>query len=268
MVFAPPGGCIPTKMPALFIGHGSPMNAIEDNAWRRSWQALGEVLPRPSAILCISAHWETNGIAVTAAARPDTIYDFYGCPQALFDVRYGAPVDPALARRVADLLAPTPVDMDLVRGLDHGVWSVLVAMYPKADIPVVQLSMPVKQTPQAHYEIAQHLAPLRDEGVLILGSGNVVHNLRYWRSHEPAMATAWTRFNDEVKSRIKAGDHAALAAYTTLDPEALLLVPTPEHYLPLLYVLGVQAPDESVEIFNDTDGAAIFMTSVQIGRAA
>jgi len=256
---------MPTKMPALFLGHGSPMNAIEDNAWRRSWLALGERLPRPRALVCISAHWETKGIAVTAAARPDMIYDFYGFPQALFDVRYPAPGDPALARRIAQLLAPAPVELDLVRGFDHGAWSVLVAMYPKADIPVVQLSMPLNLTPEAHYELAKRLAPLREEGVLILGSGNLVHNLRYWRSHEPQMAASWTRFNDAVKRHIAAGNHAAVAAYTKLDAEALLSVPSPEHYLPLLYVLAVQGADETVEIFNDTDGGAIFMTSVQIG---
>lgn len=257
-----------TRMPVLFLGHGSPMNAIEDTAWRRSWSALGARLPRPRAIVCISAHWETEGIAVTAAARPPMIYDFYGFPQALFDVRYPAPGEPALAKRVAELLAPIPVHLDPARGIDHGAWSVLVALYPGAEIPVIQLSMPVDQPPAAHYAIAQRLAPLRDEGVLILGTGNVVHNLRYWRGGNPRMDAAGARFNAAVKQRIAARDHAALLDFAKLDPEAALAVPTPEHYLPLLYILALQAPDEPVTIFNDADGGAIAMTSVLIGDAA
>ena len=249
-------------MPALFLGHGSPMNAIEDSVYRQRWQALGKQLTRPRAILCISAHWETQGVAVTAGARPDLIYDFYGFPKALTDVRYPAPGDPALAKRVAELLAPEHVDLDGRRGLDHGVWSVLVAMYPEADIPVVQLSMPIDEQGAAHYARAKHLAPLRDEGVLILGSGNIVHNLRYWRSNDRQLMTAWTRFHDQVKQRITAGDHAALAEYMSLDTEAALSVPTPEHYLPLLYILALQKPGESPKIFNDQDGGAIFMTSI------
>ncbi len=253
-------------MPALFLGHGSPMNAIEDNIYRQSWEQLGKRLPRPRAILCVSAHWETEGVAVTAHAQPDLIYDFYGFPKALTDVRYPAPGDLALAQRVADLLAPERVQLDATRGLDHGVWSVLVALYPDADIPVVQLSMPVNETGAAHYARAKRLAALRDEGVLILGSGNIVHNLRYWRSHDARLMTAWTRFHDEVKRRITAGDYAALADYKALDPEAALSVPTPEHYLPLLYVLALHKPGESLEIFNDQDGGAIFMTSIILGE--
>ncbi len=254
-----------SRMPALFLGHGSPMNAIEDNAWRRSWAAMGARLPRPRAILCISAHWETRGIAVTASAAPPMIYDFGGFPQALFDVHYPAPGDPTLARRIADLLAPTPVQLDPARGLDHGAWSVLVAMYPDADIPVVQISLPLGETPATHYGIGQRLAPLRDEGVLILGTGNVVHNLRYWRGGNPRMDAAGARFNAAVKQRIAARDHAALMDIAKLDPEAALAVPTPEHYLPLLYVLALQAQGEPVTIFNDADGGAISMMSVLVG---
>lgn len=254
-----------SKMPALFLGHGSPMNAIEDNVWRQSWTALAQRLPRPRAILVISAHWETEGVAVTAGARPETIHDFGGFPQALFDMRYPAPGDPALAARVGQLMAPEQVTMDPARGFDHGVWSVLAPMYPAADIPVVQVSLPLGLAPARHYVLGQKLAPLRDEGVLILGTGNVVHNLRYWRSHDPRLDAVWARFNAAVKDRIMAGEHDALADYVTLAPQAALSVPSPEHYLPLLYVLAVQAPGEPVEIFNDTEGGAIQMTSVLVG---
>ena len=254
------------RMPAVFLGHGSPMNAIEDSAYRRAWATLAEQIPRPRAILCISAHWETPGFAVSAGARPETIHDFGGFPKALFDVRYAAPGDPALAQRVAKLLAPAPVHMDLERGLDHGAWSVLIAMYPQADIPVVQLSMPLRRPGSFHYDSAKHLAPLRDEGVLILGTGNIVHNLRLWGSRDERALTTTTRFKDEVKRRIIARDHAALADYAKLDPEAALSVPTPEHYLPLLYILAVQGPGEKVTFFNDDGPGGIAMTSILVGN--
>ena len=253
------------KMPALFLGHGSPMNAIEDNAFSRGWRDAAARVPRPKSILCISAHWETRGIAVTAGAQPETIHDFGGFPQALFDVRYPAPGDPALARRVAALLAPQPVHLDETRGLDHGTWGVLIAMYPNADIPVVQLSMPVGQSGANHYGLAKALAPLRDDGVLIVGSGNIVHNLRLWGSRDERLMASWVRFNTTVKQRIAAGDHGALADYMDLDPDAALAVPTPEHYLPLLYTLAVQAPHEAVTFFNDDGPGGIFMTSAAMG---
>jgi len=253
------------KMPAVFLGHGSPMNAIEDSVFRQAWQALAERIPRPRAILCVSAHWETPGFAVSAGARPETIHDFGGFPKALFDVRYPAPGDPALARRVAELMAPTPVHLDAERGLDHGTWSVLCAMYPKADIPVVQLSLPRNRPGSTHYDSAKRLAPLRDEGVLILGSGNIVHNLRLWGSRDERQLASWIRFKDEVKRRIVAGDHGALADYMSLDPEAALSVPTPEHYLPLLYILAVQTSGEKVAFFNDDGPGGILMTSVLVG---
>lgn len=253
-------------MPALFLGHGSPMNAIEDNAWRRSWQALGQGLARPRAIVVVSAHWETEGAAVTGAARHETIHDFYGFPDALFDVRYPAPGDADLAARVSHLLAPEAVTIEPARGLDHGVWGVLAPMYPAADIPVVQLSLPMGLTPAQHLARARKLAPLRDEGVVIVGSGNIVHNLRYWRHAAPRFMAAWEIFNAAAIAKIKDGDTAALADYRALAPEAELSVPSEEHYLPLLYVMAAQQPGEPVEIFNDAGEGAIRMTSVIIGR--
>ena len=257
-----------SKMPALFLGHGSPMNAIEDNAFSRGWHDIAAKIPRPRAVLCISAHWETRGIAVTAGAKPETIHDFGGFPKALFDVQYAAPGDPELAQRVAALMAPDSVSLDTTRGLDHGSWGVLIAMYPKADIPVVQLSMPVGQPGAVHYALGKRLAPLRDEGVLIVGSGNIVHNLRPWGTRDTRVMDSWVRFNTEVKRRITSGDHMAVADYLRLDPEAALAVPTPEHYFPLVYVLAVQDPGEKITFFNDEGPDAIFMTSAAVGVAA
>jgi 4,5-DOPA dioxygenase extradiol len=253
------------RMPALFLGHGSPMNAIEDNAFHHGWRDVAARIPKPRAVLCISAHWETRGIAVTAGPHPETIHDFGGFPQALFDVQYAAPGDPALAKRVAELMAPDTVALDTQRGLDHGSWGVLIAMYPKADVPVVQLSMPYGQPGAVHLALAQRLAPLRDEDVLIVGSGNIVHNLRLWGSRDPRLMDSWVRFNNKVKDRAAAGDHAAVADYQSLDPEAALAVPTPEHYYPLVYALGVRAPGESLSFFNDDGPGGIFMTSAIIG---
>ena len=255
-----------TRMPALFLGHGSPMNAIDDNVFHRSWQALAERISRPRAILYVSAHWEAQGMAVSARTGPETIHDFYGFPKTLSEFSYPAPGDPALARRVADLMAPEPIHLDEARGLDHGAWSVLCAMYPRADIPVVQLGMPLGRPGLAHYACARRPAPLRDEGVLILGSGNIVHNLRYWGSSDHHLLASWLRFKDEVKRRIILGDHPALADYLSLDPEAAWSVPTPEHYLPLLYALAVQESGEKAEIFNDEGPGGILMTSVFIGN--
>lgn len=255
----------PTKMPVLFLGHGSPMNAIEDNPWRRSWQRLGTLLPRPKAILCVSAHWETRGVYVTATATPETIHDFYGFPRALFDVRYGAPGSPALAQRVAELLHGTRVHLDAGRGLDHGAWAVLQPMYPAADIPIVQLSLSILQPGAWHYDLAKQLAPLRDEGVLIVGSGNIVHNLRLFRFHESKPHDWALRFDEEVAGRIETAHHEGLLGYETLGPDALLSVPTPEHYLPLLYVLAQQQADDSVQFFNAEVQSAISMRSLLIG---
>ena len=252
------------KMPVLFLGHGSPMNAIEDNAWRRSWQALGKRLPRPQAILCVSAHWETDGPQLTAHPQPETIHDFYGFPKSLFDMRYPAPGSPGLARRAQELIG-AEARLDERRGLDHGAWAVLEPMYPEADIPVVQLGLDTRRPGEWHYEVAKKLAPLREEGVLIVGSGNIVHNLRVFRFHETKPYDWAQRFDDIVAQRIREHSHDDLQSYTRLDPDALLSVPTPEHYLPLLYVLALQEPGETAAFFNEEVQSSISMRSVLIG---
>ena len=250
------------RMPALFLGHGSPMNAIEDNEFHRGWRALGQRLPRPRAVLCVSAHWETRGVRTSAAARPVTIHDFYGFPQALFDVQYRAPGDPALARRAAELAG---AQQDPERGLDHGAWGVLIGMYPDASVPVVQLSLDTTQPGAWHYALAKKLAPLRDEGILVLGSGNIVHNLGVWRPGDGRPCDWALRFDAEVRKRIDAGDHQALADYPSLGADARLSIPTPEHYLPLLYVLALQAKGEAPTYMNDEVMTSISMTSLLIG---
>lgn len=255
------------RMPALFIGHGSPMNAIEDTPWRRAWQALATTLPRPRAILVVSAHWMTPGIGVTAMQDPETIHDFGGFPDALFAVEYPAPGDPALAQRVQALLAPQPVCLDRSWGLDHGAWSVLLHLFPDADVPVVQLSLDLSRPAAEHYALGQALRPLRDEGVLILGSGNVVHNLGLlqWQGGQPA--PAWSaRIEQRVMDCLQRRDHAALIDYPRLDPQALLAIPTPEHYLPLLYIAALQADDETPTFpVQGIDLGTISMLSVRYG---
>ena len=254
-----------TRMPVLFVGHGSPMAAIEHNKYSDAWAELGRRLPRPKAILAISAHWETKGILVTRAERPRTIHDFYGFPQALYDIEYAAPGDPDLARQIARMLAPhARADLDSW-GLDHGTWSVLASMYPDADIPVVQLSMDIRLGPADHYRIGQALAPLRDQGVLILGSGDIVHNLRLFDRRPGATTPEWAvNFNELVKAKIVAGDDEALADYAAL-PDVQLAFPEPEHFQPLLYVLGAREPGETVEFLTDDVVSALSMTSVLIG---
>ena len=245
------------------------MNAIEDSAFRRGWAELGRSLPRPEAILCVSAHWETQGVFLTGAEAPSTIHDFYGFPRELFAMRYPAPGQPALARRVASMLGGVGAAVDPARGLDHGCWSVLVAMYPEADVPVVQLSLDSRQPGSFHYALAKQLRPLRDDGVLILGSGNLVHNLRLVDFGLDAGYDWAVRFDALVHERIAAGDHEALAAWDELGPDARLSIPTPEHYLPLLYALGVQQPGDAVRLFSAaTVLGSISMTSVLIGSTA
>ncbi len=259
-------------MPALFLGHGSPMNAIEDNPCSREWAALGRRLPRPRAILCISAHWETHGIHVSAGAQPETIHDFHGFPKALFDVRYPAPGSPELARRVAELIGTAPgshrVHLDPDRGLDHGAWSVLRPMYPQADIPVVQLSLDSARPGDFHLALGQRLAPLREEGVLILGSGDIVHNLRLYSLHRTAAMDWALRFRTLANRLIENGDDQALADYPALGADAQLAIPTPEHYLPLLYVLGARRADERPVLFNDMVTSSLSMTSILYGAPA
>ena len=256
-----------SRMPVLFVGHGSPMNALEDNVYTRAWRALGKRLPRPRAIVSISAHWETKGVLITAAARQRTIHDFYGFPQALFDVQYNPPGDPELARRIAAMLAPfARADLDSW-GLDHGTWSVLTSMYPDADIPVLQISMDIRLGPADHYRIGQVLSSLRDLGVLILGSGDIVHNLRLFDRRPDAITPPWAvEFNDLVKAKILAGDDEALIGYADL-PNVQLAFPEPEHFQPLLYVLGARDAGESVEFLTDDVVSALSMTTVLFGAA-
>ena len=241
------------------------MNAIEDNDFRRSWQALGKRLRRPKAILCISAHWETRGVFVTGSERPDTIHDFNGFPRALFDVRYRAPGSPALAHRVIELLDTVRAHADSHRGLDHGAWGVLQPMFPEADIPVVQLSLSSLQPGAWHYDLAKSLAPLRDEGILIVASGNIVHNLRLFRANAPLPYDWAERFDEDVAEHIATRHHEGLLGYETLGSDALLAIPTPEHYLPLLYVLALQRDEDPVAFFNEQVSSSISMRSVVIG---
>lgn len=254
------------RMPVLFIGHGNPMNAIERNEFHQCWEALAHRLPKPQAILCISAHWETQGIYVTAAERPATIHDFYGFPETLFAVQYPAPGAPHLARRTVELLSEEGAALDPERGLDHGAWSVLTAMYPDADIPVVQLSIDTREPGTVHYGIGQKLAPLRHEGVLIIASGNIVHNLRAFNFRDPAVLDWALQCDEDIKQRIVARDHEALMLFDSLGPNASLAIPTPEHFLPLLYVLGLRDTGESLRFFNSTVISSISMTSVIIGE--
>jgi len=234
------------RMPVIFFGHGSPMNTLARNQYTEAWRKLGGGAPKPKAILAISAHWLTRGTAVTAMASPRTIHDFGGFPQALFDVQYPAPGDPELASRVCALLAPVQVHLDRKWGLDHGTWSVLAHAYPDADIPVVQLSMDGTKPAAFHYELAKRLLPLRGEGVLIVGSGNVVHNLMLTRSGG-GLAFDWAkRFNEMVRHALLTRNHPALIEYERLGEDAHLSVPTPEHFLPLLYIVALQEEDESV----------------------
>jgi 4,5-DOPA dioxygenase extradiol len=255
-------------MPAIFFGHGSPMNGIAHNAYTRAWSALADALPRPRAILAISAHWYVPETAVTAMPEPRTIHDFGGFPRDLYAVRYPAPGDADLVRRVEELLAPAPVVRDLRWGLDHGTWSVLVHVYPNADIPVVQLSIDETQPPAFHYEIGKRLAALRDEHVLIVGSGNLVHNLHSyaWGKH-PVEPFDWaTRFERRARRLLAAGDDGPLIDYETFGRDALLSVPTPEHYLPLLYVLGTRRDGDPISFpVEGVDGGSISMLSVRLG---
>ena len=256
------------KMPVLFVGHGNPMNAIERNEFHLSWENLANRLRRPKAVLCISAHWETRGIYATATETPETIHDFYGFPRALFDVKYPAPGDPHLADRTMKLIATERARLDPGRGLDHGAWGVLIAMYPAADVPIVQLSLDTSRTGSWHYGIARQLASLRDEDVLIVGSGNIVHNLRLFSFRDPEPLPWALEFDAEIQRRILAREHEALMDYDTLGPHARLAVPTPEHYFPLLYALALQENGESVTFFNARVQSAVSMTSVLIGRPA
>jgi 4,5-DOPA dioxygenase extradiol len=260
-----------TLFPALFLGHGNPMNAIETNAYTQAWRALGAQLGKPRAILSISAHWYVHATAVTAGAEPRTIHDFGGFPPELYQVRYPAPGDAALGARVGELLAPLQVPPDDSWGLDHGTWSVLRHLYPEADVPVVQLSIDATRMPSFHHQLGQALAPLRAERILILGSGNVVHNLRaYAWDRGPRAGYDWAiRFERQVRESIGAGDHQPLVDYQRLGTDAAMSIPTPDHYLPLLYVLGSRQADEPVSFpVSGIEGGSVSMLAVQLGAAA
>ena len=256
-------------LPALFLGHGNPMNALLRNTYTEAWKRIGQEVSRPRAILSISAHWFVPGTGVTVSTAPRTIHDFGGFPRELYQVRYLAPGDPELARRVQSLLAPVPVALDESWGLDHGTWSVLCHVYPEADIPVVQLSIDETQPASFHFELGERLAPLRDEGVLIVGSGNLVHNLRTfaWGAPNAAPYDWAVRFENEVRGMMTAGDFKPLVGYEKLGRDALLAVPTPEHYLPLLYVLGAGQTGEAIRFPVDgIDGGSVSMLAVQVGE--
>ena len=259
------------KMPVLFIGHGSPMNAIENNEFTSRWKQLAKEIPQPRAVLCISAHWLTKGTFVTAMDQPETIHDFGGFPQALFDVQYPAPGNPQLARETKELVKSTEVGLDHEWGLDHGTWSVIKQMYPEANIPVLQLSIDYYKAPQYHYNLAKELAALRHKGVLIVGSGNMVHNLGmvdFKRINDPkGFGFDWAlEMNDIFKSNISSRNHKALINYESLSKSASLAIPTPDHYYPLLYTLGLQNEKEETSFFNDKAVAgSLTMTSVKIG---
>lgn len=256
------------EMPALFIGHGSPMNAIEDNEFSRAWIKAAKTLPRPRAILCISAHWESAGTLVTAMERPKTIYDFYGFPQALYRVQYAPHGAPDLAHYIQSAIRITPVGLDVDWGLDHGTWSVLSRMFPQAEVPVIQFSLDRTRDPGFHYELAKELKGLRKKGVLIVGSGNIVHNLReiVWedKAHDWAV-----EFDERVKQFILSGNHEAIIHYSKLGNAARQAVPTNEHYLPLLYVLALQDKKDEIGFFAEkVTLGSMSMRSLRIGAAA
>ena len=259
-----------TKMPVLFLGHGSPMNAIEENEFVVGFRNIGKSIPKPAAILCVSAHWETRGTYVTAMEQPKTIHDFAGFPKALFDVQYPAPGSPDLANKTKSLITTTTVELDYKWGLDHGAWSVIRHLYPGGDVPVIQMSLDYYQTPQYHYDLMKELKTLRKMGVLIIGSGNMVHNLSM---------VAWDKFDsnnfvfdwaleasEKMKKYIQNGDHKNLINYRCHGKAFELAIPTPEHYLPLLYAMSLKEENEDLQLFNDKAVAgSLTMTSVKIG---
>ena len=255
-------------LPAIFFGHGNPMNALLDNSYTAGWRQIGKQSPRPKAILSISAHWFVPGTGVTISTSPRTIHDFGGFPQELYQVQYPAPGDPGFARRVQELLQPLPVEFDTSWGLDHGTWSVLKHVYPDADVPVVQLSIDETQPASFHFEIGRRLAPLRGENILIVGSGNLVHNLHAyaWGRHMPDPYDWAIRFEQEAKAMMVAGEYKPLIDYENLGPDAMLSVPTPDHYLPMLYVLASRQEGEVISFpIEGVDGGSISMLTMQVG---
>jgi 4,5-DOPA dioxygenase extradiol len=255
-------------LPAIFFGHGNPMNALQQNDWTNGWATLGKSIRRPRAIVCVSAHWYLPATLVSAMAQPRTIHDFGGFPRELYQVQYRAPGAPELALRVRELLAPLHVELDQSWGLDHGTWSVLVHVYPEADVPVIQLSIDETQPAAFHFELGKRLAPLRDEEVLIIGSGNLVHNLHAyaWGRHTPEPYDWAVRFEETAKQLMATGEFAPLVDYESLGRDAVLSIPTPDHYLPLLYVLGTRRDDDPISFpVQGVDGGSVSMLTVQIG---
>lgn len=260
------------RMPVLFLGHGNPMNALDDNIFTRGFQAVAKDLPKPRAILCISAHWETKGTFVTAMKQPETIHDFGGFPKALFDVQYPAPGSPELAMETQKLIKSVPVELSNTWGLDHGCWSVIKFLFPNADIPIVEMSIDYSQPASYHYALGKELAALRHKGVLIIGSGNSVHNLKVaaWdKMAVPGYAYDWAvTANEKMKKMILEGDHQSLIHFEKQGREFELAIPTPEHYMPLIYTLALQEKDENTTIFNDAILAgSLNMMSVKIDKA-
>lgn len=254
------------RLPALFLGHGSPMTTITDVPERRAWQALGKVLPRPAAILVISAHWETEGaVHVTAGDQPKTIHDFRGFPPELFALQFPAPGSADLIARLEELLGAQNVQPSGDWGFDHGAWGVMQPMFPDADIPMVEMSLNRSLSPAQHLELAAQLTPLRDEGVLIVGSGNVVHNLGLWRQFAGTRPDWAVDFQERVNSAVIAGDHASLTTFAPGDEPAAAAINSAEHYLPLLYPVGARLPGDEVGVFNDTIDGALSMTCYLIG---
>lgn len=256
-------------MPVLFVGHGSPMNGIEDTDFSRRWTQMAKEIPTPKAVLVVSAHWFTQGTKITAMDFPQTIHDFGGFPQALFDVQYPAPGQPALAKETSALIRSAHVELDHDWGLDHGTWTIVRHMYPEANIPVLQLSIDYSKGAQHHYDLAKELYALRKKGVLIIGSGNMIHNLRMaaWDKLNDAYGYDWAmKMNETFKSLITDNDHKALINYSLLGKEATLAIPTPEHYLPLMYTLGLKGKNDTTSFFNDkVVGGSLNMTSVKFG---
>jgi len=252
-------------MPVLFVGHGNPMNAIEDNEFSREWNAIGKELPPPKAILCVSAHWQTEGTRVGAMENPKTIHDFYGFPKELFAVNYSAKGSPEFAKETQQSITKTKTELDYEWGLDHGCWSVLNKMFPEANVPTFQLSLDLKASPQDHYEIAQQLKELRKKGVLIIGSGNIVHNLRLMQWQDGAFDWA-IAFDEKIKSLIEKGDDQSIVNYNQLGKEAALSIPTNEHYLPLLYSLALKEKSDDLKFFNEkVTMGSVSMRSVRLG---
>lgn len=259
------------KMPVLFLGHGSPMNAIEENEFVTGFRNVGKEITKPNAILCISAHWETRGTFVTAMEKPSTIHDFGGFPKELYEVQYPAPGSPDLAKQTKELVTKTTIGLDDKWGLDHGAWSVIKHLYPNADVPVIQLSLDRYQTPKYHYDLAKELSLLRSKGVLIIGSGNMVHNLGMvaWdKLNKPGFAYDWaTTASEKMKQSILNDDHQLLIDNNKQGKEFSLSIPTPEHFLPLLYVLALKDKNEKATLFNDKAlGGSLTMTSVKVDK--